>query len=720
MIFTAPFIKSRTPFRAEKDAECKAPIFRRKFRIEDTGHALLQFCALGYGYCYINGKEVTKDLFIAPTSEYDKMVWYHTYDVSDLVKKGENIIAVILGNGFFNETIETTWYTHTRPWRDNPKFALSLIINGDVVLESDEEFLYTEDSFVLYNQLRSGEIFDAGRYHADWKKYHFDDSAYINAVIDTKTETVKRYLCECEPIREFEEYDFVNCQKTEEGYLLDFGVNIAGYLKTFIDEAPGTRIELFHAEEAYPDGRLKLNRLDIFQKAPFQRDIYICGDKPLNWSPKFTYHGFRYVLIKGLTKAPNKGNFKAVFVHQAIEKLSEFECSDELINKIYDAGIRSSFSNMHYTLTDCPTREKLGWTNDAQSSIEHLYINFHVKKFFEKWEKEICADMDEAGAINAVIPDYGTFRTCGPVADGVLVELPLMHYLYTADNTMLCRMLPYIKKYYDFFLKREVPYMLGDWDGHKSRFKDDDFIFHFYNIKFCDALMLAQNLVGEAPDCRYSQQKQNSKQWLIKNYILENGYSKVESQTVIALLLTVEGVDKKPLLEQLKQCVEKDHYHITCGMWGLQYIYKVLFENGLGDLAYKMITVKGAPSFNYWFENGATTLWETWEEGHTDSRNHHMLSGVLAWFFKGLLGVHPVLEHPGYKQIALKPSFVQDLHYCKGKLTTPFGEIKVSWERQQNQIVYAVTIPEGVTAVFQGNVLIAGENTFILKDKECL
>ena len=445
-------------------------------------------------------------------------------------------------------------------------------------------------------------------------------------------------------------------------------------------------------------------------------DKYICGNTPYLWSPRFTYHGFRYVLVSGLSKPPRKGDYKAIFVHQDIKKISDFKCSDELINKLYDAGIRSSYSNMHYTLTDCPTREKLGWTNDAQGTLEQLYINFDIKRFFEKWEKEICVNMREDGSINGVIPNFGEFYTCGPVADGILFHLPYINYLYTGDSSMLCRMLPFMERYYSFYLKRSVDYWLGDWDGHNSRFKDNDFTFRLYSLKFCKTILLAQKLSGLDRSEKYLLEYDKAVRWIRENYILDNGYSKVENQTVISILLSIEELDKKPLIEQLKKCIEKDRYHITCGMWGLQYIYDALFSNDLGELAYKMITVKKKPSFNYWFQNGATTIWETWEDGNTDSRNHHMLSGVIAWFFKGFLGIYLSEDNSGYKHIKLKPSFIKKMEYCSGSIKTPFGKLSVAWERKNTNVTYRVTVPTGIKAECGGKILSSDENVFVLED----
>ena len=713
--FTAQFIKSPKEFDKSDYAVATAPIFIRKFTLEQTKNAKLAFCPLGYGYCFINGKNVTEDLLIAPVSEYDKLVWYNVYDVSHLLNKGENVIAVILGNGFFNENFPSAWETNKMPWRDNLKFALSLTVKGETVLTTDEKFLCKDSGFVVYNQLRSGETFDARLYNENWKTEI--DESFENAVVDHTMQNVKRLPCLCEPIREFEEFDFISATKTNEGYLLDFGINISGYLRVNVQEKSGTVIEMRHAEQANEDGSLKLNRLDIFYPTvDFQVDRYICGDKNYVWSPKFTYHGFRFVLVKGLTKAPKKGEFKAVFVHQAVERKADFSCSNELINKIYNAGIVSSYSNLHYALTDCPTREKLGWTNDATSSFDQLYINFDIKRFMEKWATDMFYDMDESGTISAVIPAFYNGRIFGPICDGVIFELSKIHYLYEKDTKIFAFLLPKMKQYYEYFKsdKPDREKWLDDWDGHDCRLNDKVFLSLFYTVKFCKILQMAQIVTGEVADPKYQEDLNRAISEFGEKYIDENGCCKVDSQTAISMALEMKHFDAGPLINQLKTRVERDNFHLTSGMLGLQYIYKALFENGAGDYAFKLITATGHPSFDEWFKQDATSLWETWEDGHTDSKNHHMLSGVLANFFNNLLGIAPNETEGGFENITLKPCFVNGLDFCQGYVDTYLGKITARWERENGKVKYVVNIPEGVNAAFGENKLKTGENVFYI------
>ena len=716
--FQAKFIKASGDFNPLYKGAVSAPLFRKKFYISTLKRAILKICCLGYGYCFINGKKITEDLFTAPVSAYDKLVWYNSYDVTDLLKVGENIIAIILGNGFFNENFVSVWRHNEADYRDNPKFALELFVDEELVVSTDESFLCKNESFVTRNELRSGETFDCRLYDENWKDFDFDDTAWNESVEDLSVFSPIRKECVCEPIREREIIDFVSCTKTDKGYVLDFGKNFAGYLRVCIDEKEGTEIKFSHSEEIYEDYSLKLNGLNIFYPdVDFQVDRYICGKKPLVWSPKFTYHGFRYVLVEGLTKTPTKEDVKAVFVCQDIERNTSFSCSNTLLNKIYEAGINATYSNMHYILTDCPTREKLGWTNDAQASAEQILINFSAEKFLAKWMEDYKVSMLENGDFPSVIPSPNCELTKGPVSDGAFFEIPYRIYQYTGDSQLLIGLLPYFEKYYRFFTERKYRdnLWLCDWDGFSNHDVDKDFIHAFYKVKLAKVILLAYSLIGQEYPAFYDKCITEATA-VLYTYLTKDGKSKLDSQTVISMLLYANVGDKNILIEQLKSKMDANDGHFDVGMLGIQYIYDALSDNGYAEYAYQAITAKGGNSFQTWFDKGATTLWETWRDsGHTDSRNHHMYSNVLAWLWKNLVGIRVPPNGEFYKNVELKPCFIKELSFVRGSIKTPFGEISSSWERKENKIIYEVKIPNAVTARYNDVVLQAGEHKFVLE-----
>lgn len=715
--FIGNFIKAKREFSHGFSRHDPSPLFRRAFTLKKTGKATLYACGLGYGRYYINGVEAEGDLFTAPAASYDKLIWYNAFDVSDLLHDGENVIAVALGNGFFNESFDSHWGNNKAEWRDNPKFALSLVADGEIVLTSDETFRCTTDSFITFNQLRSGERFDARLYDPRWTSADFDDSGWGFAVADHSLDNVEKALCTCPPIVESEVLDFVEAIATDDGYTLDFGKNISGYVRFHDRHAvSGDEITFTHAEEIYADGRLRLNNLDIlYPSVDFQTDRFVSCGKPIVWSPLFTYHGFRYVHVTGLRRKPEKGEIRAVFVCQDVPATSGFRCSDPLLDKIFAAGILSTRSNMFYALTDCPTREKFGWTNDAQASAEQTLIDFDIKGLYEKWMRDYCAVMKDDGSVPAIVPSHGYGYAQGPVADGALFEIPYMVYLYTGDPSLLVRTLPYMKRYYEFFVTESDEYWLGDWDGYKNNVDDKNFIREFYTVKFCRILKLACRLVGENP-ARYERDLSETEDKIRSVRLTPSGGSVVRNQTVVSMLLSLKIGNADVLVGQLKNLIDEKGGHLDCGMLGTQYLYDALSENGAEDYAYKVITARGIPGFRAWFERGATTLWETWRDNFTDSKNHHMFSNVLAWFFKALLGIRVREDGAGYKKVDFTPRFVSALDYCRGYVTSPQGRIFAEWKRTDGAIEYTIALPAGVEGNYDGVKLKEGRNTFTVKE----
>ena len=226
-----------------------APMFRKTFTVADIGKARLYFCGLGIGYCYINGKKVSDDLFTAPVSDYTKTLWYNTYDVTNLLKSGENVIAVWCGNGWYNEEFKTGWFYDNASWRDIPKFILRLDIGEETAVVSDNTWKCLPETAIWFNALRSGEYFDARKYDNKWSGLDFDDSSWNNAVIDDRAPEGIFRECTCEPIREFESYQVKKIINGQNGrYIFDFGQNISGYVRIKIKGESGQMLTIRHAE----------------------------------------------------------------------------------------------------------------------------------------------------------------------------------------------------------------------------------------------------------------------------------------------------------------------------------------------------------------------------------------------------------------------------------------------------------------------------------------
>ncbi len=702
-----------------------APMFRKEFEVDNPREAHVFVQSPGFAKYYINGTDITEDLFISPVSDYNKILWYNEYDVSDLLVKGRNVICVIAGNGFLNESFKSAWDYNTAKWRDAPQFCLLLTVNGEVALISDKSWKCSrEDSYIIFNHLRSGEYWDMRKKDVAWMSAGFDNSGWIAATERSEPPRGKLMPTVCPPVRETERIEPRSITPTERGYLVDFGVNVSGYTEICLREQRGTEILLRYTEELDGQGAPKYNNMDskyFFPESMFQLNKMIASGGTDIFKPAFSYHGFRYLLIENAVNKPLY--IYAYFTHNDIGRISEFDSGNEVLNYIYNAGIRSTWSNMFWCLTDCPTREKLGWTNDAQASVEQTLLNFDIVPLYEKWIEDIRASMFPDGSLHGTVPstEWAWGRICGPVCDCLLYELPYKVYLYTGRSDMLTSSLECFEKYARFLEKKvrdNCEFELGDWMGYGNSTRiPKEFVRDFYLIKALKITALANKLASK--DNSVWIEKLDAYTAAFKNrYLNGTGECTLNEQSAIAMLLESGTYDNEDILSrQLVSVVIRDGYKLTCGMVGVQYLYYALSRAGRSDIAYKMIT-ESDPGYRSWLDRGATTLWERWDGFDDGSHNHHMYSGVIAWFYKRLLGISTTEEYPGFEQITLDPSFIKELGHVKGSIDTVRGRIKAQWYFRDDQFVYTVVLPNGIKAFFGEKELMTGKNIFIIDRRD--
>jgi alpha-L-rhamnosidase len=719
------FIKPNIPFADEYREENPAPMFRKKFMAKPFHSAKLFVCGLGYGYYWLNGKKVSKDLFTAPVSDYNKTLWYNVYDVSDLLREGENIVAVICGNGFFNETFKSSWSHNTAAWRDNPKFVLKLEVDGETSLVSDSSWKCCVQSPVLFNQLRSGEYFDSRLYDEKWNAMDFNDSNWDYAIEDKTPPAGIFRECLCEPIRECDEYKTKEISNTgDRRYIFDIGQNISGYIRLRIKQNSGDVITIRYAEQIKDDKTLQLNNMGAhYPECPFQTDRFICNGEEFVWSPMFVYHGFRYIELTGIDN-PRPETVTGIFVHQDLKLTSGFECSDVFLNSLFRIGRMATLSNLFYMPTDCPTREKLGWANDAQASAEQMLTNFNISALFKKWMVDINDAMREDGSMPGIIPTpgWGFEWGNGPVSDGIMFEIPYKIYLFTGDKSLLCDNLPYFKRYFKYLLSKAdredglVEFGLNDWAAPcENSLTPAKFINAVFYIKFLKIALLSANLSGNKEEAvEFESEIVRMSRLFKEKYMNPDGTCAVDEQTAVSMVLFHKLYDMlEPLKAQLKRLVEEKDFHHNCGMVGLRHLYTALNKCGLQEYAYKIITAKGYPSYSVWLDGDATTLWETWQPGN--SKNHHMYSDFMSWMVKTLVGINATFEAPGFEKVIISPAFLSEISYCKGYCDTVRGRILVSWKRENGSITLEIDIPEGVVGEFDGKSLKTGKHKIIIK-----
>lgn len=723
----AYFIKPDIVFNPDYRRKNPAPLFRKSFYTDKVyKKAKLCICGLGYAYCYINGKKISDDLFCAPVSNYNKTLWYVEYDVSSLLKVGENLISVICGNGWYNEEFRSSWNHNKADWRDLPKFILRLDLDGEMSVISDRTWKCLPHTAIVFNALRSGETFDARLYDKNMITLSYDDSCWQYAAADTSPPTGVFRKCLCEPIREHEVLSPCNIiQTAADRFVYDMGQNISGYIRLTAKGIPGQIITIRYSELLTGDNKRELNHMEKFYpESDIQTDRFICSGEELTWSPCFTYHGFRYIEIEGIHSA-DEVCVSAVFVHQAIKARTEFSCSDKNINALFRAGQISSYSNMFYLISDCPTREKMGWLNDVQMSCEQLCTNFHIEKLLKKWLTDIYDAMRDDGALPGIVPTPGWGYTWGngPVADGALFEIPYRLWLHSGDATELKASVPYFSRYLSYLKKLEnengqISYGLDDWaPPHKESLVPAEFINDILRIRFYRIYMLSLTLSNQ-DTAQTVRQIDNLIARVKSDWVDKDGYCKINELTAISMLITqLPDLRKAPLKQQLKKRFEEQNFHHNCGIVGMRWLFDAFNECGLEEYALRLLTESGFPGYRHWLDAGATTLWEKWfldnSEG-SNSRNHHMYSHFMSWLIETVLGIHHNRTEAGTPEFTVSPFYFSGLTYAQGSYQTDTGKLKVDWNKADNCISLTVTVEGSTSALYGNRILSEGTYKFII------
>ncbi len=691
-----------------------APFFRKSFSLsERVKQAYIRICGLGFFELHVNGKRVGDEVLNPPFTKYDTTVLYSTFDVKDMLVTGENTIGVILGNGRYNIFSKNAWDYEKAPWRHHPKFILEL----HIITENDENLLIKSDSSwkasfgpIISDSLYGGEVYDARLEMPGWDRPGFDDSRWRQASICRGPGGILKPM-ELEPCRVIKRIKPKAFWEIRSGvWVYDMGINMSGWAALKVKGDRGTAVTMRFAEKLTSEGDIDQSNINMFADPDeFQKDIYILkGEGEEVWEPRFTYHGFQFIQLSGYPGTPDENSIEGCMVYTDLKDRGSFECSNELLNKIQKAARLSTLGNYHGIPTDCPHREKNGWTGDAVLSAEQVLLNFEPSKAYRKFLQDMIDCQRPDGQLPGIVPTggWGYNWGSGPAWDCAIVMIPWYIYLYRGDRSILLEMYEYMKKYVDFMSSMSDEYIvdfgLGDWNppkggptGHKCPSKVTDTAIYYMN---CKILADTAKILGYEEDAIYYNEKKNNIFNAFNREFVnsETGEVTGNCQTSYACALyfgLVEGEVRQKVISNLVKEIERCKYHIDCGILGSKYILQVLTDIERADLAYAIASQRTFPGWGYWIEHGATTLWETWNGD--SSRNHHMFSDISAWFYKCLAGINPDPEEPGFRHIIIKPHPVDGLEWVKACHESCYGMIECSWNKAgKEKLTLRVRVPE--------------------------
>jgi len=700
--------------RSKAEAPKPAPMLRRAFRVEGkVSRARLHLCGLGFHLASLNGRPVGDSMLAPAFTAYDRTALYETFDVTGLLVPGENALGVVLGSGWYDHHIEDVWNFYVASWRDRPKLLCRLEIEmADGTREaivSDRQWKATLAGPIVSEALRVGSHYDARHEFSGWDAGGFDDRAWHGATLARPPGGVLKPSRHA-PVRRIRELAPSAWRETIGGAIVfDFPETTSGWAKLSVEEEAGTTVTATYAEELNAFGQVDRSPIQKCSLHPdFQVDRYTCaGRGQETWEPRFQYHGFRHVELRGLSRTKPEGAVKAVVVHNDFPEAGSFACSSPVLNRVQDAVRRSLLTNWHGLPTDCPQREKNGWTGDAQLSCEANLFNFDSETAWEKWIHDLLDAQRPSGQLPGIVPTggWGFNWGSGPAWDSALVLIPWYLYLYRGNTAILERSLPAILKYLAYMASMAedgaVAFGLGDWlDPRRVHWTPrcpvsvTDTAYWFCDTRLASSM--ARALGNDAEAARLEQSAQAIRQAWNRHFVdPTTGIVSGDVQTSYACALyhdLVEGEVWEKVAAHLVRTVDERDGHIDCGILGTKWILEALVKIGRGDLAYAMASKESFPSWGWFQTQGATTLWEDWSIGST-SRNHHMFGSVGDFFYRHLAGIQPDPRRPGFREFTVAPVVPKGLEAVSAKHRTPQGEIAVEWKVEAGQWRLDLAVP---------------------------
>jgi alpha-L-rhamnosidase len=694
-----------------------APLLRKSFSIEKKVRMAVAFVTgLGYFEFYVNGRKAGNDVLVPNVTNYSKRpllgtmsinvednfrdykVMYLAYDVTSMLTKGKNAMGAVLGNGFYNPRMY--WCEGYGTPRFIGQLHISYADGTTEVITSDETWKAAK-SPILKNMVYYGETYDARLEQPDWCSAALDDSGWEFA--KPKKEPYGKLVAHTSPAdKVMEQIKPVKISRLENGnYFVDFGKEISGWVRLVNVTAPaGHKIDISFIANQYSG-----DNTYIFKGTGLE-----------NYAARFNWFVFSGVEIKNWYGELKPENIIAEAVNTEVQESAEFETSNPLFNRINEIWKRSQKDNMHGGLaSDCPHRERSGYTGDGQVSCVTVMHNFDSKAFYQKW----IADMREAqNPETGYVPNGAPWQPgCGGgVAWGAAIcIMPWEFYLHTGSMDMLSdnyeAMKGYIRYMQTWVDSDEIMYSkrtgndgkvlkwynLGEWVT-PGELPPDDMV-HTYYLWRCASITArtAKALGNNEESKKYIEIAGNTQKAFHKRFYDEkNGTYGKAGGNIFALKMGVPTNQYERIVQSLKSDILANGGHLDTGIFGTQFFFEVLSENGLHDLAFEAMNKKDKPGYGHWIELGSTTTREQWDEG--GSHNHPMFGGGLTWFYRKLAGMSADPENPGYRHIIFKPMPVGDITFAKYYNQTPFGRAGIFWKKEGESFSESVTVPVGCKA----------------------
>jgi len=714
-----------------------SPLLRKEFDItKKIRRATLYATALGLYQVYLNGKKVGDHLLAPEWTDYSKRVQYQTYDVTPMLNSNENVIGAMLADGWYSGALWSHFYRGRYGY--NRRLLVQLHIeyadgSSDTIC-SDGSWEILKDGPVREASIFGGEVYDERYDPTGWMKPGFNVTCWKKVFVDTAI-SIPLNAQMNQPIKVVKEIKPVNVFELKKNkyqlntYIFDMGQNMAGWVRLNLPYNPGMKITLRYAEMLNDDSTLYTENLRNAKPV----DILIPGKEDrIQYEPKFTYHGFRYVEISGLSRPPALSEITGKVIASASPIVSNLETSDKDLNQLWKNILWTQLGNMYGIPTDCPQRdERCGWMGDAQVFSQTAIYNMDMEAFYRKWFRDI---RDEQ-TIDGQFPNYAPYVTEGLryydapgwVDAGVII--PWKAYLNYGNKAILANNFKAMCKFIDYtydtnptlIRTNEVGQNYGDWlNGNTIKASDyptkggsvpKDLFNTAYFAYSATLLAKACKVLDKTQQFKhYDSLAQAIRNAFVQKFISNDGTIEGNTQAGYALALEFDLVPpelKAKAVKHMVDAVKAYDDRISTGIHTTERLMNQLSENGYSNIAYKLLESHRFPSWMYSIDQGATTIWERWDgyvkgRGFQDydmnSFNHYAIGSVGEWMYKHILGIQPDEKAPGYHHFFIKPVPGGMLKWATGTYHSVVGKIGVSWRKEGDGFTYEIEIPVNSTA----------------------
>jgi alpha-L-rhamnosidase len=697
------------------DASPSAPLLRTEFTVDQAPtEAYLVVGAGGYAHVELDGEPVGPGVLSPGFTDYDVTAQYTVVDLTDRLAPGRHAIGAELGRGFYGMRGRNTWNWETAPWHADPCLRVALVmhsVDGTRTVVSDSDWRTTPGP-TTFDDLYAGEDYDARLAQPGWSAAGFNDAAWdaATAVAGPRGRAVAQRQ---PPIEITDVLDPVSVTDIGEGrWVVSFERVLAGWVEIEADGPAGDVIELRFGETLLPDGTPNCVDEKGYFDGRFQTDRVVLAGRPMSWHPRFTWHGFQHVEVR----AARLPRVRAHLVHTRAPRTGAFSSSSPLLDTVHELTVRTVLNNLHGIPTDTPKYEKNGWTGDGMLGARLMLQNLDTHELLAKWSADIAHSRHGGGAPGVIAPHGGWTMDWSPAPTwhAALLLVPWEIYQQRGDARVLREVWPDARDYLRFELARTrdgiADTTLGDWvspetdAGGGNAPEDRRVAATAYVIAMCDTAAAMARVLGEA-DAEWTDAAARGRAafrerfWHAASAEVrgdgDEGYR--QAHTVLALAFDLlPPMQRQRAADRLARDICERDDHLTTGALATKYLLPVLTDWGHADRAAAVALQTTFPSWGYWVEQGATSLWEHWKP-ESRSRGHYFLGTIDDWLFSHVAGLSPA--EPGWRRARIAPRVIgHGISRGEASVTTPYGALASRWRIEHGEVVLTCHVPVGVEA----------------------